>query len=75
MKCYPQGVKSNGRLRPGYRWAKGRKGCAIPSKAKRARARKGKSYKGKSNAKARRGKGRCLRWSKGRTRCLKRAKR
>jgi hypothetical protein len=30
--CSPHGVKKNGRLRKGYRWAKGRKGCAIPAR-------------------------------------------
>lgn len=30
--CHPMGLKRNGRLKKGFRWAKGRKGCAIPAK-------------------------------------------
>jgi hypothetical protein len=30
--CSPSGLKRNGRLKKGYRWAKGRKGCAIKAK-------------------------------------------
>jgi hypothetical protein len=30
--CSAAGVKANGRLRKGYRWAKGRKSCAIRAK-------------------------------------------
>jgi hypothetical protein len=30
--CHPSGKKHNGRLKKGFRWAKGRKGCAIPAK-------------------------------------------
>lgn len=30
--CRPDGVKANGTLRQGFRWAKGRKHCAIPAK-------------------------------------------
>lgn len=30
--CSSAGVKRNGRLKKGYRWAKGRKGCAIKAK-------------------------------------------
>jgi len=30
--CSAVGKKKNGRLKKGYRWAKGRKGCAIPAK-------------------------------------------
>jgi len=35
--CSSQGVKANGRLRKGYRWAKGRKGCAIPARKRKKR--------------------------------------
>lgn len=39
--CHAAGLKRNGRLRKGYRWAKGRKSCAIPAKgAKRRRKRR-----------------------------------
>ena len=31
----PKGVKKNGRLKKGYRWAKGRKGVAIKAKSSR----------------------------------------
>lgn len=30
--CSAAGVKANGRLKKGYRWAKGRKSCAIRAK-------------------------------------------
>jgi len=30
--CHPAGIKANGRLRKGFRWRHGRKGCAIPTK-------------------------------------------
>lgn len=30
--CSPEGLKANGRLRKGFKYAKGRKGCAIPVK-------------------------------------------
>ena len=30
--CSTAGKKRNGRLKKGYRWAKGRKGCAIKAK-------------------------------------------
>lgn len=30
--CSPSGKKANGRLKKGYRWAKGRKGCAIKAR-------------------------------------------
>lgn len=30
--CSPSGKKRNGRLKKGYRWAKGRKGCAIKAR-------------------------------------------
>lgn len=30
--CSPSGVKKNGRLKRGYRWAKGRKSCAIKAR-------------------------------------------
>ena len=30
--CITAGVKANGRLKKGYRWAKGRKHCAIKAK-------------------------------------------
>ena len=30
--CSAAGKKRNGRLKKGYRWAKGRKGCAIKAK-------------------------------------------
>jgi hypothetical protein len=30
--CSPSGKKKNGRLKKGYRWAKGRKSCALPAK-------------------------------------------
>lgn len=32
--CSSAGVKRNGTLKKGYRWAKGRKGCAIKAKKK-----------------------------------------
>jgi len=35
--CSAAGVKANGRLRKGYRWAKGRAGCAIPARRRRKR--------------------------------------
>jgi len=28
-KCAAEGLKGKGRLKKGFRWAKGRKGCAI----------------------------------------------
>lgn len=31
-RCSSSGVKQNGRLKKGFRWRKGRKGCAIPAK-------------------------------------------
>lgn len=30
--CRPDGKKGNGRLKKGFRYAKGRKGCAIKAK-------------------------------------------
>ena len=30
--CHPAGLKAHGKLKKGYRWAKGRKGCAIKAK-------------------------------------------
>lgn len=33
--CSPSGKKANGRLKKGFRWAKGRKGCAIPARRRR----------------------------------------
>lgn len=33
--CKRNGVRKNGRLKKGYRWAKNRKGCAILAKGKR----------------------------------------
>jgi len=40
--CSRVGVKKNGRLKKGFRWAKGRKGCAIKAKHKTARRRRRK---------------------------------
>jgi hypothetical protein len=33
--CSAAGVKANGRLRKGYRWAKGRTSCAVPARRRR----------------------------------------
>lgn len=30
--CKHEGLKANGRLKKGYRWAKGRKGCPVKAK-------------------------------------------
>lgn len=38
--CSRAGVKGNGRLKKGYRWAKGRKACAIPAKKRRTKRRR-----------------------------------
>lgn len=35
--CSAAGIKANGRLRKGYRWAKGRAHCAIPARRRRKR--------------------------------------
>lgn len=37
--CHAAGLKANGRLRKGFRWAKGRKHCAIPAKGSRRKRR------------------------------------
>lgn len=40
-KCAATGKTARGRLKKGFRWAKGRKGCAISAKtAKKTRRRK-----------------------------------
>lgn len=40
MACHPEGKKSNGTLKKGFRWAKGQKGCPLPAKkAKKAKSR------------------------------------
>jgi hypothetical protein len=33
--CSAAGVKANGRLKKGFRWAKGRKGCAVRARKHR----------------------------------------
>jgi hypothetical protein len=33
--CSAAGIKANGRLRKGYRWAKGRASCAVPARRRR----------------------------------------
>lgn len=33
--CAKVGLKRNGRLKKGFRWMKGRKGCPVKAKAKK----------------------------------------
>jgi hypothetical protein len=40
MACARAGLKSNGRLKRGYRWAKGRKKCPIPARKTSRRRRR-----------------------------------
>lgn len=37
--CSAAGIKANGRLRKGYRWAKGRASCAVPARKHRRKRR------------------------------------
>lgn len=40
--CSAAGKTAKGRLKKGYRWAKGRKGCPIKAKGKTGAKRKGR---------------------------------
>lgn len=61
VNCRADGIKGKGRLKKGFRWAKGRKKCAI-----KAKARKGKPWSTSRRMRY----GRTQRISAGRTRAM-----
>jgi hypothetical protein len=86
LKSASRRVKVRGTRRAGkgrcIKWSKGRTRCLKraastakrrPAKKRRVTKRKSAARNGRTKAVRRAGKGRCIKWSKGRTRCLKRA--
>jgi len=62
--CQIKSGPRKGKLKKGYRFGKGGR-CVVAKKAPAKKSAKKSASKSK---------GRCLKWSKGRTRCMKRAK-